>query len=271
MVPDRSSEGTTGPAELDLELLVRWNSRAGVFFRNLCDTLLPHFKDPVEVGSLNISSAPVFDFWRDLFVEYPSRFRFLFDSYASHVLFVLIVYGLSTSPLFQRRPQRVLNPFENTKIEYYPVSPYLPPVAAPPKPAKHELKGQPALAKQEIISVPPEPDNSRQTIVTPDLRVLHKDVPLPNVVVWGDKAAPVQPMAASASLSQPKLLLPPDVIAPAPDDLPASSRTIAHMQPDVIRPAADLPADAKKRLPSQLAPSVIEPPPAVDSLSKSGA
>src|SRR5512146_220132 len=214
MAPDRSSEGNIRSSEMDVQLLVPWNSWVGAFFRNLRDTLLPTRGDPVAIASLDISSAPATDFWRDIFVDHPSRLRYFFDSYASHVLLVLVVYGLSTSPLFQRRPQHMLDPFQNTRIEYYPVSPYLPPVSTPPKPAKHALKGEPALAKQEIISVPPEPDNSRQTIVTPDIRILHREVPLPNVVVWADKAAPIQPMAASANLSQPKLLLPPDVIAP---------------------------------------------------------
>lgn len=270
MAPDRSSESSVSPAEMDVQLLVAWNSRAGVFFRNLRDTLLPTRREPAEIASLDISSAPATDFWRDVFVFQPSRFRFFFDSYASHVLFVLIIYGLSTSPLFQRRPQRVLNPFENTRIEYYPVSPYLPPVSTPPKPAKHALKGEPALAKQEIISVPPEPDNSRQTIVTPDVRILHREVPLPNVVVWADKVAPIQPMAASANLSQPKLLVPPDVIAPAPDNVPMSSRAVPQVQPDVIKPAADMPLDAKSHTVPPLAPSVVEPPPTIDKLRNPG-
>src|SRR5512146_2165051 len=230
MAPERSTEANTIPVGFEPQLLVGWSSRAGVFFRNLRDTLLPRHEEPLE-----ITSEPAPDFWQDLFVQYPSRLRFVFASYAGHVLFVLIVYGLSTSPLFQRRPQRVLNPFENTKIEYYPVSPYLPPVSTPPKPAKHALKGEPALAKQEIISVPPEPDNSRQTIVTPDVRILHREVPLPHVVVWADKVAPMQPMAASAMLSRPKRLVPPDVMAPAPDAVPISSRTIPQVQPDVIK------------------------------------
>src|SRR5512146_511903 len=271
MPPDHSIDGNVSFAETDLHLLVPWNSRVGVFFRNLRDTLLPAAGRPVEIASLDISSAPAVDFWRDIFVFHPSRFRFFFDSYASHILFVLVIYGLSTSPLFQRRPQKVLNPFENTHIEYYPVSPYLPPVSTPPKPAKHALKGEPALAKQEIISVPPEPDNSRQTIVTPDVRILHKEVPLPNVVMWADKVAPIQPMAASANLSQPKLLVPPDVIAPAPDTVPISTRTVPQVQPDVIKPAADMPLSARARTVSPLTQSVVEPAPTVDTLRNPGA
>jgi TonB family protein len=265
MAPDRSSEGNISSVEIDVQLLVPWNSRAGVFLRNLRDILLPPREIPLEV-----TSQPAPDFWPDLFVRHPSRSRFIFDSYASHVLFVLIVYGLSTSPLFQRQPQRVLDPFENTHIEYYPVSPYLPPVSTPPKAAKHALKGEPALAKQEIISVPPEPDNSRQTIVTPDAHILRKELPLPNIVAWADRPAPIQPLAASANLSQPKLLVPPDVIPPAPDKVPTSNRAVLQVQPDVIRPAADLPTEAKARTLSPLAPSVVEPPPTIDAVRNTG-
>jgi TonB family protein len=128
------------------------------------------------------------------------------------------------------------------------------------------LKGEPALAKQEIISVPPEPDNSRQTIVTPDVHILHKEVRLPNIVVWADKPAPIQPMAALTNFSQPKLLLPPDVIPPAPDTVPGSHRAVPQLQPDVIKPTVDLPANAKARTISPLAPSVVEPSPTIDKL-----
>jgi len=45
-------------------------------------------------------------------------------------------------------------------------------------------KGAPKLAKQEILSVPPEPDNNHQTIITPPKVKLTHDVPLPNIVAW---------------------------------------------------------------------------------------
>jgi protein TonB len=262
MFPEPSNET---PSTFDIappQLHVEWSSRTGIFFRNLGDTLVPRSSEPLEV-----TSEPSTTFWQSVFVEYPSRLRFIFDSYASHILFVLIVYGLSTSPLLQRHPQLLKDPFANTHVEYYPVSPYLPPVAAAPKAAKHALEGQPALAKQEIISVPPEPDNSRQTIVTPDLRVLRKEVPLPNIVVLGEMAAPIQPVSA-LSTSPPKLLLPPDVIPPPVEELPRSSRVVQPQQPDVIKPAVEMPADAKARVPSPLAPSVIEPPSSADSLQR---
>ena len=245
------------------QLQVDWPSRSGTFFRNLGDVLLPRREEP-----LVLTSEPSETFWQSVFVIHPSRLRFIFDSYASHVLFVLIVYGLSTSPLFHRHAQSLKDPFANTTIEYYPVSPYLPSVAAPPKPAKHALQGDPAFAKQEIISVPPEPDNSRQTVVTPDLRVLHKELALPNVVVWGERPAPIQPASPLPSATQPKLLLPPDVIPPPLEQLPRSSKLIQPQTAEAIRPAEEVPLDAKARVHSQLAPSVIEPPPAAESLQR---
>ena len=261
MVPEPSNETPSTIEIVPPQLHVEWSSRSGVFFRNLFDTLIPRSSEPLEV-----TSEPSTTFWRLVFIRHPSRFRFIFDSYATHVLLILVVYGLSTSPLLQRHPQLLKNPFADTHIEYYPVSPYLPPVAAAPKPAKHALEGQPAFANQEIISVPPEPDNSRQTIVTPNLNVIRKELPLPNVVVWGEKAEPIQPVSALAS-SQPKLLLPPDVIPPPPEELPRS-RVLQPQQPDVIKPTVEMPADAKARVPSALAPSVIEPPSSADALQR---
>ena len=42
-------------------------------------------------------------------------------------------------------------------------------------------QGAPKLAKQEILSVPPEADNNHQTIVTPPKVKLNHDVALPNI------------------------------------------------------------------------------------------
>src|SRR6185369_3469219 len=264
MPPEHTSSEEFSSVDDSLPLLqVQWNSRSAVFFQNLRDTLFPRREPPLE-----LSSSPSSTFWQDVFVRPPSRLRFIFDSYAIHVLFVLIVYGLSTSSLFHRKKPATLDPVANTHIEYYPVSQYLPPVAAEPKPAKHPLVGQPALAKQDIISVPPDPDNSRQTIVTPDLRLLKKDIPLPNIVALGEKVEPIQPLSASANLNSPKLMLPTDVIAPPLEELPRTGRSLLQPQPEVIKPAADLPLAAKSRVTTSLTPSVIQPPPSPDALRR---
>ena len=267
-------------------LLVPWSSRTAIFFGNLRDLIFPRPKP-----RLLVTSAPGI-FWKDVFVERPLAKRFIFDSYALHALAVLAVYFVFSSPLFwnQRLPSR--DPYTHTTIEYYSVSEYLPPMRSAARPTTHSVKGEPAYAKQEIISVPPEPDNSTQTIVTPDVKLITKHVPLPNMMAWKNEADPIQPLAASADLNpHPKLFTPPDIIAPAPDDVPRSRRDLqfqqavvvrpapedlpnSHrrlpvMEADVVKPAPELPAGARSRMISPVQPSVIEPPPTPDGLRRS--
>lgn len=263
-------------------LLVHWPSRTGVFFSNLRDLLFPK-RDPLFLGS-----APGI-FWKDVFVHRPVPVRFILDSYALHALVVLVVYFVFSSPLFFAKPLPSRNPFANTTIEYYAVSDYLPSIASRPKPSTHAVKGSPAFAKQEIISVPPDPDNSRQTVVTPDMKILGKDVKLPNMVAWTDNPEPIQPLSASLN-PHPKLFTPPDIIAPPPEDLPRSRRelnfqqtvvikpppenvpnsrrTLPTLEADVVRPAPDLPAGTKLKSATPIQPSVIEPPPSPDALRR---
>ena len=101
-------------------------------------------------------------------------------------------------------------------------------------------KGQPKLAKQEILSVPPNPDNNRQTIVTPPNVKLNHDVPLPNIVAWTN--IPGQPIAASQrQLSQLKLpQFTPQVVEPTADVSKLQSRNKIAMDQRVIEPTADL-------------------------------
>jgi TonB family protein len=263
-------------------LLVPWPSRAAVFFSNFRDLMFPR-REP-----LLLTSAPGI-FWKDVFVHRPFPLRFILDSYALHALVVLAVYFVFSSPLFFAKPLPTRNPFANSTIEYYSVSEYLPSITSKPKPSAHAVKGAPAYAKQEIISVPPEPDNSRQTIVTPDLKILAKDVRLPNMMAWADRPEPIQPLSASLN-PHPKLFTPPDIIAPppeelprlrpdlkfqqtvvikpSPEDVPNSHRRLPTLEADVVRPAPDIAAGTKLRSIAPIQPSVIEPPPTPDALRR---
>lgn len=263
-------------------LSVQWQPRHEVFLQNLRDLFFPRPKP-----SLVTSSAPGI-FWKDVFVHRPVAVRFIVDSYALHLLAVLIVYFVFSSPFFinQRLPTR--DPFAHTTIEYYSVSEYLPPLRSALASAKHAIPGKPVYAKQEIISVPKEPDNSRQTIVTPDLKVINRDVALPNMIAWADRPDPIQPLSVTDSLNaHPKLFTPPDIIAPAPEDVPVSHRKMLLDQ-DVIMPAPDartsrrnlpqLTAEAVRPSPDiasersrptlRMEPSVIEPPPSANDLRR---
>ena len=156
-----------------------------------------------------------------------------------------MVYLVCTLPFFNRAP-KLQSPFENTKVEYYPVSDYLPPINTASEAPMKPRKGAPKLAKQEILSVPPEPDNNHQTIVTPPKVKLDHDVTLPNIVAWTPVPA-AQPVAASArSVSQLK---------------------VPQFETQVVAPTADVSQlKSKLQLPTLPQPSVVEPPLSPDQL-----
>ncbi len=203
------------PAD-SLVLLRELEPRHRVFLRNLADLLLRREPPPLE-----ITAEPV-QLRRDYFIKTGiAPVRFL-ESYSGHIAFVIAVYLVCTLPFFNREPQ-LHSPTENTTLEYVPLSDYLPPINTAAKAQMKPRQGAPKLAKQEILSVPANPDNSHQTIVTPPKVKLDRDVPLPNIVAWTPVPS-AQPIAASArSVSQ--LTVPqfePEVVAPPAD--------VSHLQ-----------------------------------------
>src|SRR5208337_4244348 len=213
-----------------------------VFLRNLGDFLLHREPPPVETTSEPVPISP------DEFIRTGIPISRFFESYAGHIAFVVVVYVVTV--LYNRTP-KLQSPFENTKIEYYPVSEYLPPINTGNKAAMKPRHGAPKLAKQEILSVPPEPDNNHQTIVTPPKIKLKQDVPLPNIVAWTSVPA-AQPIAASARS--------------------ASQLKVPQLEPQVVGPAVDVSqVKPKLQLPPELQPSVVAPPLTPDQLKlKSG-
>ena len=108
----------------------------------------------------------------------------------------------------------VESPLRHAIITHYSVSDFLPalqeaePVAATPKSqpanAVHQStvaeKPDPVLAHQEILSVAPEPERTRQTVVTPVPVRLPRVAPLPNLI---------------AVTREPLLETPPPILEPA--------------------------------------------------------
>src|SRR5271157_5870996 len=244
------SDGTTGQSQRDLSaldapaLLCELEPWGRVFLRNLGDLLLRREPAPVETTAQPVPLRP------DYFIRTGIDAGRLFESYAGHIAFLTVVYILCMIPLFKRAPQ-LESPFENTKVEYYPVSEYLPPIQTGNRAAMKPRKGAPKLAKQEILSVPPEPDNNHQTIVTPPKIKLKQDVRLPNIVAWTSVPA-AQPIAASARS--------------------ASQLKVPQLEPQVVGPAVDVSqVKPKLQLPPELQPSVVAPPLTPDQLKlKSG-
>src|SRR3974390_1554845 len=178
MAPDTAVQPSREVSAHDAPVLL-WDLEAWgpVFRRNLGDWLFRREPPSVETTAKPLPLHP------NYFIRTGIDAERFFESYAGHVAFITAVYILCTIPLFRHAP-RLQSPFENTKIEYYPVSEYLPPIQTGNKAQMKPRKGQPKLAKQEILSVPPEPDNNHQTIVTPPKVKLKQDVKLPNIVAW---------------------------------------------------------------------------------------
>ncbi len=210
-----------------------------VFFRNLGDLLLHREPPPVATTAVPVAVH------QDYFIETgiaPVRFA---ESYGLHIGLVVLIYLVCTLPFFNREP-KLNSPFDNTHIEYYPTSDYLPPLNTAAKAAMRPRKGAPKLAKQEILSVPPNPDNNHQTIVTPPKIKLDHDVALPNIVAWTPVPS-AQPIAASARS--------------------AAQLKVPQIEPDVVAPTTDVSQlHDKLQLPTLQQPSVVEPPLSPDQL-----
>jgi TonB family protein len=264
------SEGTAAQTSLEPGLheapslnheLEPWGRSFG---RNLADLLLQREPPPVEITS---EPAPVPP---DTFVDTGLNWRSIAESYASHIAFVVIVYFVCTSPFFNRKPVQLQSPFQNTEIAYYPVSEYLPPINTGQKGITKPRKGEPKLAKQEIISVPPSPDNKRQTIITPPQVKVNKDVALPNIVAWTAVPA-AQPIAAS-SQSVSKLKIPQfqqQVVEPTADVSQLKPKLLVppELRPTVVEPQADVSSlKPKVQVATVPQPSAIEPPVSADAL-----
>jgi len=239
-------------------LLVKWAPGGREFLENLTAVVLVRSAPTLGITALR---AP---FWPDVFVERPVAWRSMGVSALYHILTVILIYNLSLLWL-QRAPVQTHSPFDNTKITYYNVSEYLPEIntGEEPAPANQEQKGSPKIAKQRIISVPPAPDNFRQTIVTPSQVKLPNDVAMPNLVAWTPIPSAVPEAAVTQTQSQTKLPpLNPEVVAPAPATDALRAKTAAALPVEAVgpSPAVDT-AKSNIKLPSLPEPSVIEPPP----------
>ncbi|MFY9559009.1 MAG: TonB family protein [Terriglobales bacterium] len=199
--------------------------------------------------------------WRDVFVRQSLPWGRFLESVVLHAGAFALVWMLSLAWL---RQQSILasSAFDRSSLITYSPEEYLPPldtgVSDPAPPAK----GDPEYAKQPILSVPPEADNRRQTIVAPpDVRLTH-DVPLPNIIAMS-APAPVVPLEATRSplsrLAAPET----EVVAPAPELEPARNRVVqSALTSDVVAPAPDV-TPTRTRGVAGPETAVVEPPPDV--------
>jgi TonB family protein len=153
--------------------------------------------------------------WRDVFVRRRMPWGRFFQSAVLHVAAVALIWAFSLAWL---RQQNILAraAFDRSQLITYSPDEYLPPLDTGTSDAPQEQAGDPAYAKQPILSVPPEADNRTQTIVAPpDLKLSH-DVPLPNIVATG-AVAPMVPLDATRAPMTRMIAPETAVIAPAPE------------------------------------------------------
>jgi len=261
-------------------LLVELEPWGRTFRRNLVDTLLRR-----RPPAIHITSRPA-PFWPDVFV--PRRLPW--GAFAESILYHLIVFaaawGIST--LLPPSPHVVqARRFDPSDLIYYSPSEYLPPLDTGRPNAAKPVKGNPEFARQPILSVPPESDNRRQTIVTPpDIKINH-DVETPNIVAWGNHSVPV-PGAAVERKSLTTPVLPNQIVAPAPEvdqtsrrdlrgmeqgivapppTVESGVRAVASLSIDVVAPAPDATAAGSRRALRGPESAVVAPPPATDAAS----
>ncbi|HUB02367.1 MAG TPA: energy transducer TonB [Terriglobales bacterium] len=238
------------PGRKLLQLLVEHDPATPEFRERVRETLHPHA--PVQPSGLELN------LWSDVFVERPLPWGRFAQSVLLHGCAFALIWALSLAWL---RQQKILvTPFDKSSILTYSPEEYLPPLDTGSVETPQPQTGDPAFAKQPILSVPREADNRSQTIVAPpDLKLDH-DIPLPNIVATG-AVAPIVPLNAAATLSNRTPSLDQQVVAPTPDvALDRNRITQAALRSDVVPPAPDVRRD---RTPGMNGPeaAVVEPPP----------
>jgi len=200
-----------------------------------------------------------FNLWQDVFVQQKLPWGRFLQSALLHVAAVALIWTLSLSWI---RQQRILvhAAFDPSSLVTYTPEEYLPPLDTGATEAPKEQKGDPAYAKQPILSVPREADNQSQTIVVPPDLKLDRDVALPNIVAMGAIVPAIPLDATRAPLS--RMVAPQtQVVAPAPDVEFAPDRVVqAAMKSDVIAPPPEVTSHQTRGLAGPET-AVVEPPP----------
>jgi len=235
-----------------------------VFLRNFTDLFKasPSQDYPVTPGV----------FWADVFVPSPLPWRRFAQSGITHVLAVgLICLGGRLWPQLGNSVQPAAVKSED--VIYFSPSEYLPALSSGgDTPAPRE--GDPAFATQPILSVPANPDNRTQSIVTPPDVKLQAEVQVPNIVAW-QEVSPTVPLAATERVlpTNQTPLLQPAVIAPAPEVAVRLSRPATSFPSQVVAPAPDVKATGELRSSEVLDQTVVGPPPKLspEAIHRTGA
>ena len=239
-------------------LLIKLDPWHRVFFRNLRDLLWRRRQPP-----LNLSSAPGL-FWTDVLVRSRLPWGRFVESAIFHAAALAVLW--SAAQLWPQRPYPAPPlPFHRADVITYELSEYLPPLNTGSVPPAPPQQADPVYAPQPIISVPPEPDNRQQTIVTPPQLKLNHDTPLPNIVAWARPAPAIPPAATAARTSDLRLpALPAPVVAPAPEISRSKLDPPPILPAAVVAPAPEVSPVNTRREVGLAPPTVVQPPPGIE-------
>jgi len=240
-----------GPAKKVVKLLVEHDPASPEFRRGVRQALRPKSTAQLRGIERNV--------WKDVFVQQTLPWDGFLQSAVLHFIAIDLLLLLSVAWI---RERKILAPtaFERSAVITYSPEEYLPPLDTGKTEVPKPQTGEPAFAKQPILSVPREADNRSQTIVVPPNVKLDHDVPLPNIVAMG-AVAPIVPLKAAGSLANRVQAPDPQVIAPTPEvDFTRDRVTRAPLKADIIPPPPDVKRD-RTRGPDGPETAVIAPPP----------
>ena len=248
------------PAPARLRLLVEWEPRRRVFFRNLADLLWSR-----RIPYAPITSRPA-PFWNDVFV--PSGvpwFRFLESMLWHALLLILLIWGQSrvwvSVELFPKRNAA------HRSITYYPPAPSFraaegrAPKARPRSPVKNASVHPPA----HQTPMPVTPEHKPSLVTPPDIK--QATATLPNLP--GPHAVtPMVPFSATGDSRRNALTGPAAAVAPPPEVDQAAARPLALPQTSAVAPAPELGGPSAGRAlkaPNTGGARVVPPPPSVQN------
>lgn len=204
--------------------------------------------------------------WRDVFVHQPLPWGRFFQSALLHAGAIALIWMVSLSWI---RQQSILaHPvFDRSSLVTYSPEEYLPPLDTGGSDAPREQAGDPAYAKQPILSVPPEADNRSQTIVAPPDLKLNRDVALPNIIATG-AVAPAVPLDATR-VPMSRMVAPETaVVAPAPEVDSIRDHVVrSALTSEVVAPPPEVSRNHSRGVTGPDT-AVVAPPPELPRLAK---
>ena len=255
--PRESSLSPPPDAGTSLKLLIVLDPWYRVLLGNFCD-LFSALESPAPPSSS--ASSP---FGGQIFVGSRLPWHGFAKSAIVHGLSILAVWGMA-----RLAPERLYRAtpvvFSSSDVLRYELSEYLPTLASGVETNPRAQKGDPAKAAQTILSVPPNSENHRQTIVTPPTLALERDTPLPNMVAWAQPDPRIPAAATAAPVSELRLAqLPASAVAPPPDVARNAIGPLPVLSQAVVAPAPEIHATLWTSTPAT-PPAIVAPPPGIE-------